>query len=180
MAACEQFLASAQFDRAPWLAVAFAGGISAWFILGDRWQWLALLSVLAAVGVGALALMKEDGRFPYMRQAIASLALVGAARDLGDAAMAVEHHLAFGHIEVERAARDAAAELQGISAHSCGVLQKMGPSIQWVESYVTDDKVYCVYIAPNESMVREHAAQGGFPANRVSEVKSIIDPTTAG
>ena len=70
-------------------------------------------------------------------------------------------------------------ELQGISQTSCAVLQKMGPQIQWVQSYVTGDKVYCVYIAPNEEMIREHASQGGFPANRVSEIKSIIDPTTA-
>ena len=70
-------------------------------------------------------------------------------------------------------------ELQGISQKSCGVLNRMGPQIQWVESYVTGDKIYCVYIAPNEQMVREHAEQGGFPANRVSEVKSVIDPTTA-
>ncbi len=71
------------------------------------------------------------------------------------------------------------AELKGISQKSCSVLGKMGPQIQWVESYVTQDKLYCVYIAPNEEMVREHARQGGFPANRISEVRSIIDPTTA-
>lgn len=71
------------------------------------------------------------------------------------------------------------AELQSISQKSCGVLQGMGPRIQWLHSYVTGDKVYCVYIAPDEAMVREHAAQGGFPANRVSEIKSVIDPTTA-
>ncbi|HEY0081000.1 MAG TPA: DUF4242 domain-containing protein [Pyrinomonadaceae bacterium] len=70
-------------------------------------------------------------------------------------------------------------ELQAISQKSCGVLSNMGTQIQWVESYVTDDKIYCVYIAPNEEMVQEHAAQGGFPANRVSEIKSVIDPTTA-
>ena len=70
-------------------------------------------------------------------------------------------------------------ELQGISQTSCGVLQKMGPQIQWLQSYVTGDKIYCVYIAPNEEMVREHASQGGFPANRISEIKSVIDPTTA-
>jgi len=70
-------------------------------------------------------------------------------------------------------------ELQGISQTSCGVLQNMGPQIQWVQSYVTGDKIYCVYIAPNEEMIREHARQGGFPANRVSEIKSVIDPTTA-
>lgn len=72
-----------------------------------------------------------------------------------------------------------AQELKGISQKSCGVLSGMGPQIQWLQSYVTGDKVYCVYIAPDEAMVREHARQGGFPANRVSEVKSIIDPTTA-
>ena len=70
-------------------------------------------------------------------------------------------------------------ELQAISQKSCGVLRGLGPQIQWVESYVTGDKVYCVYIAPNEEMIREHARQGGFPANRVSEIKRVIDPTTA-
>jgi hypothetical protein len=70
-------------------------------------------------------------------------------------------------------------ELKAISQKSCGVLSKMGPEIQWVESFVTGDKVYCVYVAPNEEMVREHAKQGGFPANRVSQVMSVIDPTTA-
>jgi hypothetical protein len=70
-------------------------------------------------------------------------------------------------------------ELQGISQKSCGALQKMGPQIQWVQSYVTGDKIYCVYIAPNEEMIREHASRGGFPANRISEIKSVIDPTTA-
>ncbi len=70
-------------------------------------------------------------------------------------------------------------ELQAISQKSCGVLRDMGPQIQWVESYVTGDKVYCVYIAPDEAAVREHATRGGFPANRVSEIKGMIDPTTA-
>ena len=70
-------------------------------------------------------------------------------------------------------------QLQGISQTSCGVLRNLGPQIQWLHSYVTGDKIYCVYIAPNEEMVREHARQGGFPANRVSEIKTIIDPTTA-
>jgi hypothetical protein len=70
-------------------------------------------------------------------------------------------------------------ELQGISQKSCNVLQNLGPQIQWVESYVTDDKVYCVYIAPSEDMIRTHAQQGGFPANRISEIKTVIDPTTA-
>jgi hypothetical protein len=70
-------------------------------------------------------------------------------------------------------------ELQGISQKSCGVLQKLGPQVQWLESFVTDDKIYCIYIAPNEEMVREHARQGGFPANRISAVRSVISPTTA-
>jgi hypothetical protein len=70
-------------------------------------------------------------------------------------------------------------ELKAIAQKSCGVLGKMGPQIQWVQSFVTADKVYCVYIAPNEDMVREHARQGGFPANRVSKVEAIIDPTSS-
>jgi hypothetical protein len=72
-----------------------------------------------------------------------------------------------------------AEELQGISQTSCNVLNEMGPQIQWVQSQVTDDKIYCTYIAPNEAMVRQHAEQGGFPANKVSEVRAVIDPTTA-
>ena len=72
-----------------------------------------------------------------------------------------------------------AAELQDVSQKSCSVLQNMGPQIQWIQSYVTGDKIYCVYIAPNEEMIREHATKGGFPANRISEIKSVIDPTTA-
>lgn len=71
------------------------------------------------------------------------------------------------------------AQLQSISRTSCGVLDAMGPKIQWLHSYVTGDKVYCIYIAPDEATVREHAARGGFPANRVSAVSTIIDPTTA-
>lgn len=70
-------------------------------------------------------------------------------------------------------------QLQAISQKSCGVLRNLGPAVQWVHSYVTDNKIYCVYIAPNEDLVRQHAEQGGFPANQISEVKSIIDPTTA-
>ncbi|MBF6648372.1 DUF4242 domain-containing protein [Methylobacter sp. BlB1] len=70
-------------------------------------------------------------------------------------------------------------ELQGISQKSCGVLREMGPQIQWLESYVTDDKVYCVYIAPDEATLRAHAEKGGFPADRISQVKTVIDPTTA-
>jgi hypothetical protein len=80
--------------------------------------------------------------------------------------------------ELSGAGKLSAQELQGISQKSCGVLNEMGPQIQWVQSYVTDDKIYCVYIASNEEMVREHAQKGGFPANRISEVKSVIDPTT--
>jgi hypothetical protein len=81
--------------------------------------------------------------------------------------------------EIPGAGKLTEEQLKGISQTSCGVLNKMGPQIQWVQSYVTDEKVYCVYIAPNEEMVREHAKQGGFPANSVSEVATIIDPTTA-
>lgn len=69
-------------------------------------------------------------------------------------------------------------ELEGISQKSCNVLAEMGPKIQWVESFVTDDRVYCIYIAPDEATLREHAKRGGFPANRVSRVRSTIDPTT--
>ena len=70
-------------------------------------------------------------------------------------------------------------DLQAVSQMSCNVLQKLGPQIQWVQSYVTADKVYCVYIAPNEEMIREHSTLSGIPANRISEVKTVIDPTTA-
>ena len=81
--------------------------------------------------------------------------------------------------EIPGAGKLTADQLHAISQKSCGVLQKLGPQIQWVQSYVTDDKIYCVYIAPNEEAVRQHAQQGGFPANRVSAVRSVIDPTTA-
>ena len=81
--------------------------------------------------------------------------------------------------DIPGAGKLSSLELKGISQKSCGVLSKMGPQIQWLQSYVTGDKIYCVYIAPNEQMVREHAQQGGFPANRISEVVSVIDPTTA-
>ncbi len=81
--------------------------------------------------------------------------------------------------EIPGAGKLTSEQLKGISQTSCGVLNNMGPQIQWVQSYVTDDKVYCVYIAPNEEMVREHASQGGFPANSVKRVATIIDPTTA-
>ena len=81
--------------------------------------------------------------------------------------------------EIPGAGNLTAEQLKGISQTSCGVLSKMGSQIQWLQSYVTGDKIYCVYIAPNEEMVREHALQGGFPANSVNEVATIIDPTTA-
>jgi hypothetical protein len=81
--------------------------------------------------------------------------------------------------EIPGAGKLSGDQLRSISQTSCGVLNKLGPSIQWVESYVTDDKVYCVYIAPSKQIIEEHARQGGFPANRISEVRRTIDPTTA-
>ena len=81
--------------------------------------------------------------------------------------------------EIPDAGKLTPQQLKSISQTSCGVLNKLGPSIQWVHSYVTDNKVYCVYLAPNKQIIEEHARQGGFPANRISEVKSTIDPTTA-
>ena len=81
--------------------------------------------------------------------------------------------------EIPNAASLSAADLQAISQRSCGVLRSLGPSIQWVQSFVTEDKITCVYIAPNADIIREHAKLGGFPADRVLEVSTIIDPTTA-
>ena len=81
--------------------------------------------------------------------------------------------------EIPGAGKLTPQDLQGISQKSCSVLQNLGPQIQWVESYVTDDKVYCIYIAPSEDMIRAHAQQGEFPANKISEIRTIIDPTTA-
>ena len=81
--------------------------------------------------------------------------------------------------EVPGAGKMTPDQLTAISQTSCGVLRKLGSEIQWVNSYVTDDKIYCIYIAPNEELVREHARQGGFPANKISQVRSGIDPTTA-
>lgn len=81
--------------------------------------------------------------------------------------------------DIPGAGKLSAQELQGISQKSCDVLRDLGPQIQWVQSYVTDDKIYCVYIAPDKATVEKHAKQGGFPANRISEVRSVIDPTTA-
>ena len=81
--------------------------------------------------------------------------------------------------ELPGAGRLSPDELRAVSQTSCGVLQLLGPTIQWVESYVTDDKITCIYIAPDEAIVREHARQGGFPATRVLEIRAVIDPTTA-
>jgi cell division inhibitor SulA len=81
--------------------------------------------------------------------------------------------------EIPNAGKLSPQELRAISQRSCSVLNQMGPTIQWVHSYVTDDKIYCLYVAPNEEMVREHARKGGFPANRVVAVKATIDPTTS-
>jgi hypothetical protein len=81
--------------------------------------------------------------------------------------------------DIPNAGKLSADQLQAISQKSCEVLRNQGPQIQWVHSYVTDDRIYCIYIAPDEETVQEHARQGGFPANRISEVRSVIDPTTA-
>lgn len=81
--------------------------------------------------------------------------------------------------DVPGAGKLSPAELKTLSQQSCSVLNELGPQIQWVQSYVTDDKLYCVYIAPNEEMVQEHARRGGFPANNISQVKTVIDPTTS-
>ena len=81
--------------------------------------------------------------------------------------------------EIPKAGSLSPDQLQAISQKSCGVLQEMGTQIQWVQSYVSDDKIYCIYVAPDEDAVREHARQGGFPANRISRICSVIDPTTA-
>ncbi len=81
--------------------------------------------------------------------------------------------------EIPGAGKLTAEQLQGISQKSCSILSEMGPKIQWQESYVTDDKVYCVYIAPDEASIKAHAEQGGFPANRISQIRTMIDPSTA-
>jgi hypothetical protein len=81
--------------------------------------------------------------------------------------------------EIPGAGKLSKQELQAISQKSCGVLQEMGPQIQWVQSYVSDDKIYCVYNAPDEQAVRTHAQKGGFPTNTIARVRSVIDPTTA-
>jgi Protein of unknown function (DUF4242) len=81
--------------------------------------------------------------------------------------------------EIPGAGNLTAEELHGISQKSCGVIRDLGPSIQWVESFVTTDKIYCIYNAPNKEIILEHAAKGGFPANRVEEIKNVISPVTA-
>jgi hypothetical protein len=81
--------------------------------------------------------------------------------------------------EIPGAGKLTAGELKGISQKSCAVLNELGPRIQWVQSYVTDDKIYCVYIAPDEATVRKHAQMGGFPANKVTQVREMIDPLSA-
>ena len=81
--------------------------------------------------------------------------------------------------ELPGAGKLTSEQLQAISQTSCGVLRNLGPEIQWVQSYVTDDKIYCIYIAPHEQLIRKHATQCGFPANRISEIRTLIDPTTA-
>lgn len=81
--------------------------------------------------------------------------------------------------EIAGAGKLGPAELKAISQKSCGVLQGMGPKIQWLQSFVTDNKIYCVYVAPDEATVRQHAQKGGFPANAVARVRAVIDPTTA-
>jgi hypothetical protein len=81
--------------------------------------------------------------------------------------------------EIPGAGSMSAEQLEAVSQKSCSVLRNLGPQIQWLQSFVTDNKIYCVYIAPNEEMVREHARQGGFPANSVAQVRRVIDPTTA-
>jgi hypothetical protein len=81
--------------------------------------------------------------------------------------------------EIPGAGKLSPEQLQGIAQKSCNVIRSLGPQIQWIESYVTDDKLYCVYIAPSDEVIREHARQGGFPANRVSAIRRMIDPTTA-
>ena len=82
--------------------------------------------------------------------------------------------------EIPNAGKLSPQELQAISQKSCRILRKLGPQVQWVESFVTDDKVYCIYIAPNVESIREHAREGGFPANHISAARSVIGPTTAG
>ena len=108
-----------------------------------------------------------------------SISEISVADKLRAETLNLDRHMYVIEREIPGAGNLTAEELKGISQVSCGVLDKMGSEIQWLHSYVTDDKVYCVYTAPNEEMVREHALQGGFPANSVSAVATVIDPSTA-
>ena len=81
--------------------------------------------------------------------------------------------------EIPQIGQASQTELKAVSEKSCGVLRELGPEVQWVQSYVTGDKIYCVYISDSEQLIREHAHRGGFPANSVAEVVTVIDPTTA-
>jgi len=81
--------------------------------------------------------------------------------------------------DIPEAGKMSSGQLQAISQKSCGILREMGPQIQWIQSYVVDDKIYCIYVAPDEDALRKHADKGGFPANRISRIRSVIDPTTA-
>ena len=81
--------------------------------------------------------------------------------------------------DIPEAGKMSSGQLQAISQKSCGILREMGPQIQWIQSYVVDDKIYCIYVAPDEEALRKHADKGGFPANRISRIRSVIDPTTA-
>ncbi len=104
---------------------------------------------------------------------------VSVADKLRAETLSQDRHMYVIEREIPGAGNLTAEELKGISQVSCGVLEKMGSEIKWLHSYVTGDKIYCVYTAPNEEMVREHARQGGFPANSVSAVATVIDPSTA-
>jgi Protein of unknown function (DUF4242) len=138
--------------------------------------------------VGATALVSLGGSLnafaaagaPQAGGAKAGEAPAAAGATSATPATKVKLHKYLVEREIPGAGAFSSEKLKGISQKSCSVLKEMGPDIQWVESYVTDDKIYCIYLAPNEEMIREHAKRGGFPANRISEVHTIIDPTTAG
>jgi hypothetical protein len=114
---------------------------------------------------------------PVWSLAICSYAL--AEEPVKPEALPDGEHMYVIERDIPGAGSFSAEKLKSIAQTSCGVLSKMGPKIQWLHSYVTGDKIYCIYIAPDEATVREHAKQGGFPANAVSEVKTVISPETA-
>jgi hypothetical protein len=122
-------------------------------------------------------------KFPRLLLTPALALLLGGSAWAGDAVtpqtLPEGEHMYVIERVIPGAGSFSAEKLKSISETSCGVLSKMGPKIQWLHSYVTGDKIYCIYVAPNEAMVREHAKQGGFPANSVSEVSTIISPETA-